>query len=335
VSEQPVHTQTLLGNVFDQYQNMMQIARCVREAARQGAITQPRILELSRYQTNLSEYLPEAQIVRYPTHDEKEQPSLPMPVAVPFPDKSFDVCFVTDVYEHIPTEQRPGLLVEMLRVTKGLVLLGTPVKSEMVTHADRIWFDFIWSKYAHEFEPLKQHIRFGLEPLEDIIGSLKAQGADRVVALPGNYVYRLIHQILIFFDLQYENPFSHFYESVNRIYNERIAPYDYREPCYRYLIVVVTDPALDLDLLEQTMKGPCETPASMTAAEGALIEAFRQADSRSADQLRACMAEINLLRQENESLKTNIRELGEKSWLGPVVVLYKAWRALGSQRTPS
>jgi len=211
-------------------------------------------------------------------------------------------------------------LSEMTRVTKSLVLLGTPVTSEIVTRVDRIIFDFIWGKYAHEFEPLRQHVQFGLEPLEDVIASLKAQCADRVVALPDNYVYRLIHQILIFFDLQYENPFSKFYESVNRIYNERIGPYDYREPCYRYLMVVATDPALDLDVLEETMKGPCETPESIKQAEGALVEAFRAAESRTADELRGCLGEINQLRhdlwlkeEEIKSLKISIRQLSERS----------------------
>ena len=48
-----------LGHVFDQYQNLMQIARCLREAARQRNVEEPRVLELSRYPTGLGEYYPE------------------------------------------------------------------------------------------------------------------------------------------------------------------------------------------------------------------------------------------------------------------------------------
>jgi hypothetical protein len=307
-------TRSYLGNVFDAYQNMMQIARCVREASRQRGISQPRILELSRYQTDLHKYLPEAQITRYPTHDEEEGLALTIPVSIPFDDKSWDVCFVTDVYEHIPQEQRPSLMAEMIRVTEGLVLIGSPVKSELVTRFDRIVFDFVWGKYAREFVPAQQHVHFGLEPLEKIVETLKAQGVERVVALPDNFVYRFIHNILIFFDLQYENPFGQFYESVNRVYNERISPFDYREPCYRYLLLVPTDPKLDLAVFEETMKGPCETPAYLKETEGVLIEAFRAAESRTADELRVRLQELNQLRQEWWERSEESAKLRQEVW---------------------
>jgi hypothetical protein len=304
--------ESYLGNVFDNYQNMMQIARCIREAARQRASARPRILELSRYATNLHEYLPEGEIVRHVTHDEREQPILPMPVAIPFADCSFDICFVTDAYEHIPQELRPSLLAEMLRVTDGLVLLGSPVRSELVTRVDRLIFDFIWGKYAHEFEPLAQHFRYGLEPLDQIVATLRAQGASRVVALPDNFVYRLIHQILIFFDTQWLSAEAgEIYQAVNRIYNERLGAYDYREPCYRYLMVVATSPQINLDELEARMKGPCETPATLAEAEGALIEAFHAADSRLADALRmreqeAAQLYIQMQSQATEQVQLHV-----------------------------
>src|SRR2546423_1819156 len=105
----PSGDQSLLGRVFDSYQNMMQIAACVREAARQRSIKQPTVLELSRRDTGLVDYLPEAVITRFPTH-EKNQSILSDPVALPFADKSFDDALITDVYEHLPSQQRPGLI---------------------------------------------------------------------------------------------------------------------------------------------------------------------------------------------------------------------------------
>lgn len=49
------------------------------------------------------------------------------------PDKSFDACLVPDAYEHIPSDQRPGLLREMVRVTQGVVLVACPMDSEIVS----------------------------------------------------------------------------------------------------------------------------------------------------------------------------------------------------------
>ena len=83
--------QSFLGRVFDSYQNMMQIAACFREVARQLGTTQFRILELSRRETGLQDYVPEARLVRYPTH-QNNQPILRSPVVLPYPDKSFDGC---------------------------------------------------------------------------------------------------------------------------------------------------------------------------------------------------------------------------------------------------
>ena len=305
--------QSLMGRVFDQYQNLMQIARCVREAARQLKIDRLRVLEVSRRETTLRDYLPEAEMHRYATH-EHDVPTLAMPVALPFPDKSFDVCIISDCYEHLPISQRHSLLAELLRVADGLVLVGCPMKDELVTRFDRIAFDFIWGKYAERFVPLAQHDQFGLEPLEQVLDSLTAQGARRAVALPGNYVYRWIHQILIYFDLQYRHPNWDLFESINRIYNERLAPYDYREPCYHYLIAVATNPRLNVDVLSERLCEPCETPETIRAAEGALIEAFRAVDSRASDELRKS-AEI--IAELNRNAEWATREI---AWLNAQIV---------------
>ena len=306
--EQSPADQSRLGRVFDSYQNLMQIAACLREAALQQAVRQPRVLELSRRETGLVDYVPEARITRYPTH-ENNQPALSTPVALPYADKQFDSALITDVYEHIPAEQRPGLLHEMLRVTDGLVLIGSPHGNEIVTRFDRIVFDFIWGKYAERFEPLDQHVRFGLEPLEHMLESLKAQGADRAIALPCNYVYRWIHQILIFFDLQYAHPYWDLFEPLNRVYNERLSPYDYREPCYRYLIVVATNRELNIEKLVNRLQAPRETPDVVANTDGILVETFRAVESKVADQLRLSSKQLDLLREDNQWAKGEIAHL--------------------------
>ena len=293
---------SFLGRVFDSYQNMMQIARCVREAGRQRGVARPRILELSRRDTGLADYIPEADLVRHATHEEN-QPLWSKPLTIPFPDRSFDVCIVTDAYEHVAREARPALLSEMVRVTHGLVLIGCPDGSETVTRLDRLVFDFIWGKYAERFEPLEQHIGFGLDPVDRVVASLREQGADRVAALPCNYVYRWIHQILIFFDLQHRQPYSELYEPINRIYNERVSPYDYREPCYRYLMVAPTDPAVDLDTLVRALEAPAETPASVAETDGVLAQAFRAAESAAGEKLKLASDELQRLYLENAELR--------------------------------
>lgn len=293
--------QSLLGKVFDSYQNMMQITRCLREAARQKSVDQFRVLELSRMSTELQEYLPEAEVVRFPTH-EGHTPTLSQPVALPFADKSFDGCFVTDAYEHIPQEQRPSLLSEMLRVTDGVILLGCPQGNEIVPRLDKVVFDFIWGKYAERFEPLEQHQEFGLEPVEKIMETLKSQGADEVILLPDNYVYRWIHMILIYFDVMHRNPHWELFEPFNRIYNERLSTFDYQEPCYRYLMVIANHPAISVSALNQAVRASFAAPESIAETDALLVQTFREVDSRNADQLRWYAEEFGKLHQAHLQL---------------------------------
>ncbi|HYJ86604.1 MAG TPA: hypothetical protein VEW46_11140 [Pyrinomonadaceae bacterium] len=303
ISDRHHGNQSFLGHVFDTYQNMMQIARCLREASLQTRIAQPRLLELSRRPTSIQDYFPEADWVRYPTH-KNDAPLLKNPVKLPFADASFDGCLISDVYEHIPADWRPGLLKEMLRVTNGLVLVASPNGNELVSKLDRVVFDFIWGKYGERFTPLAQHVEFGVEPLEQILKTLKDQGADRVTVLPANYVYRWIHMILIYFDLQHRNPYSHVFNSFNEIYNERLSPFDYREPCYRYLIAIPTNPDLDLDELNRALESPVQTTAPASETDEMLLKTFFEIDSKAADELRRTAVEIGRL----ESLQLATKE---------------------------
>jgi hypothetical protein len=293
--------ESFLGRVFDSYQNMRQIAACMREAARQRQVAVPRVLELSRRETGLGDYLPDARLERFATHED-DQPTLGTPVALPFADGAFDGCLISDVYEHIPAERRPELLAEMLRVTRGLVLVAAPRGNALVTRLDRVVFDFIWGKYGERFVPLEQHMAYGLESVESTVESLKVQGVDEVVVLPGNYVYRWIHMILIYFDLQHRNPHAALFEPLNRIYNERLSPYDYREPCYRFVIAVATDPALNVLKLRDALQAPAEPPELAAETDAMLVQTFREIDARAADRLRQCAADIADLKAENDRL---------------------------------
>jgi hypothetical protein len=251
----------------------------------------------------LSDYLPEALVTRYATHLDNK-PVIDAAVTLPYADKSFDGCVITDVYEHVHAEVRPRLLSEMLRVTDGIVLVGAPHGDEIVTRFDRIVFDFIWGKYAERFEPLDQHMTFGLEPLDQTLQSLRSMGAGSVVALPCNYVYRWIHQILIFFDIGYRSAFSDLFEPLNRVYNERISPYDYREPCYRYLIAVATNPLVHVDALVDQLNSPA-TPAYVASTEGVLLETYRAIEATLSDKLKTAAQEIERLNSIIEQLQAD------------------------------
>ncbi|HSB07863.1 MAG TPA: hypothetical protein VLM38_00010 [Blastocatellia bacterium] len=139
----------------------------------------------------------------------------------------------------------------------------------------------------------------------------KSQGADLVTVLPANYVYRWIHLILIYFDLQHKNPYPELFQRFNQIYNERLSPYDYREPCYRYLILIPTVEELDMNAFNGALTRPFEKPASVKDTDELLVQTFRELDASAADQLRAGSLETQRLHREIERLHTRIAQLEE------------------------
>jgi hypothetical protein len=101
--------------------------------------------------------------------------------------------------------------------------------------------------------------------------------------------------ILIYFDLQHRNPHASLFEPFNAIYNAHLSPYDYREPCYRFVIAVATDPAVDVERLRDALTGPYEGPELAAETDAMLVQTFREVDARAADQLRRSAADIAAL----------------------------------------
>jgi hypothetical protein len=281
---QPFLGESFLGRPFDAYQNMMQIARSIREASRQLALSRPRVLEVSRRPTQIEEFLPEAEVAHFSTHDEDEEP-LPGPPVFPFETGAFDALLITDAYEHIAQQHRPALLAEMVRVTNGLVLVGTPTSDPVVDRFDRVVFDFIWGKTGRFAKPAAQHVLYGHEKLEDIVERVRALGVHGVATLPCNYVYRWIQMLLLYFDTQDGSPTPEIFEPFNRVYNERLAPYDYREPCFRYLVAIGTHPGLDMPAFAAALASPPEPPKLVPETDRALVETWKIIQTREGEQL--------------------------------------------------
>jgi hypothetical protein len=131
--------------------------------------------------------------------------------------------------------------------------------------------------------------------------------------LPGNYVYRWIHMILIYFDLQHRNPYATLFEPFNRIYNAHLSPYDYREPCYRYVIAISTDPAIDVQALRTALRHPPEPPTVAGETDAMLVRTLREIDATAADQLRQCGRDIEYLVGENARKAENVARLNQEN----------------------
>lgn len=100
--------------------------------------------------------------------------------ALPFEDRSFDVTLALDLMEHIPPADRPTVLAELARVTRGRVIVGCPA-GPAALEADR--------RLAERFERrgrsgpawLAEHLENGLPDPAELESALSAAGRVRLV----------------------------------------------------------------------------------------------------------------------------------------------------------
>jgi hypothetical protein len=86
------------------------------------------------------------------------QPEAPLP----FAERSFDAAIAMDVLEHLPPAARPGLVAELARVAKSVVVVSHPVASGAVVAAEALlaMAHRAWLQSDSSF--LGEHARHGL-----------------------------------------------------------------------------------------------------------------------------------------------------------------------------
>ena len=96
---------------------------------------------------------------------------------LPFRDGAFDLGCSLDTLEHIPGEQRPAFLSELLRVTRDGLYLAFPFDS-----ASNRWAESMVVEYANvllkdPIPALLEHRQFGLPDRESVTRLFSSQGA--------------------------------------------------------------------------------------------------------------------------------------------------------------
>ena len=96
--------------------------------------------------------------------------------AAPFRDQEFDVVVSSDVYEHIPSAKRERAFLEMLRISKGIVILGCSFNSPFVAEVKQRTCEFFKVLMGKEHILLCEHHTNGLPDPEDFEILLKRTG---------------------------------------------------------------------------------------------------------------------------------------------------------------
>jgi len=103
---------------------------------------------------------------------------------LPFKDDSWDIVICVDTLEHIPSSKRQLVLNEILRVSKNFLIIAFPSGFKAIM-ADREMYNFFISRSLRPPAWLKEHQKYGLPYLKEVIERLKKQ-AEILLVIP-NY----------------------------------------------------------------------------------------------------------------------------------------------------
>lgn len=104
--------------------------------------------------------------------------------ALPFAAGAFDAVVASDTLEHVPPAQRAAFLVELVRVSSSLVLVGGPYATAGVARAEARLRNLESLVRAAPDRWLAEHAEHGLPELPATLETLRAAGAADATARP-------------------------------------------------------------------------------------------------------------------------------------------------------
>lgn len=163
--------------------------------------------------------------------------------ALPFDDGSFDYVTSVDTFEHIAPQVREKYLSELRRVAGKGVLLAGPFQSGGVQEAEELVSGFFRSLYGGNHKWLEEHEEYGLPQLDETRTFYEKLG-NSVTVLPNGYLLNWLIMICLYFHgMRLKGEAYQLSQRANHFYNRFLYEYDNVEPCYRYLVVALKEPA--------------------------------------------------------------------------------------------
>ena len=156
--------------------------------------------------------------------------------ALPFRDGSFDIVACHDVYEHLPAARRTAFVAELLRVSRGPVVVVAPYADPRVSRCEAIVNGYWVARLGHSLPALDEHAEFGLPDLAELTGWLDEH--DHVHRVHGDgWLYHWIAFWLLKGHLASERR-EHELHQVDAAFNTLLREEDRRPPHYRRAVVI-------------------------------------------------------------------------------------------------
>jgi hypothetical protein len=234
-------TSDLLDLPFDQYTRHRIVAQVADSARRVHGWPTLRVLDVGGYPCLTPRFLPAdgvtviditvvpgAQPGSYVRADGAE---------LPFPDDAFDLVVSLDSLEHVPRPRRADYVSELLRVSRGYVLLLAPFAREEVVLAERLLAEFVRVVNQEEQPQLREHREYGLPDFDEWLAFVDLRGLAHV-AFTSGFVYNWLPMMLLKHFVLSLSDAADLHQAIDRFYNVVLQSSDARSPGYRQGMVV-------------------------------------------------------------------------------------------------
>jgi len=155
----------------------------------------------------------------------------------PFKNQEFDIVVASDVLEHIPSAQRPGVVAQMARVAARVVIVSGPFDTPGVMWVDRKIAEWTERLTGEPHAWLREHVEHGAPSLTNTVRRLRAAGAEAIAVHPDG-------DLLRWFLLQFGGLAAAALpgaqsaaEALSRASNRHLAARDSDGAAYRHIIV--------------------------------------------------------------------------------------------------
>jgi hypothetical protein len=173
--------------------------------------------------------------------------------ALPFPSNSFDLVSSLDSLEHVPRDRREAYILELLRVSRGFVLIVAPFDQEETVLAERLLAEFVRVVNQEEQPQLREHREHGLPSLDKWSAFLHDRDLPSI-SFSSGFVYNWLPMMLLkhyVFSLPDSDELQ---RALDRFYNVTLQASDAREPGYRHGLLVSKVPESPvLDEMQQAL----------------------------------------------------------------------------------
>ncbi|MGA2347731.1 MAG: class I SAM-dependent methyltransferase, partial [Candidatus Sulfotelmatobacter sp.] len=151
-------------------------------------------------------------------------------IELPFRDGAFDLVCSLDALDHLPGEQRPAFVSELLRVTRDGLYVAFPFDSASNRWAESVVIEHAKCALQDPIPGLLEHRHFGLPDRDSVARWFSSSSYPWIGFAQGNTDVWLL-MMLTCHSLRMSG--TDFVQELNRRFNQGYAAQDWAEPHYR------------------------------------------------------------------------------------------------------